>query len=249
MNWLIASPVLVPLATSMATALLVNQRRAQQIVSLLGAAALLAVGCALVLAVNDGAVLRSAFGNWPEPFAIAFHIDRLSAVLILLTGLMALASLIFAQSDADPGRDQPLKEGALWVALPELEEDEGDPILDYAAIPRGDRDDAIKELVAQMVEQDPSLAPIVTKNALDIIITFEGSAASVEAGCAVAYAVAAAAESGVLLLDGPDEGEFEEDGEDDEEQEGAEDEGGETVWFPDAESFADFVFNEDDEEE
>lgn len=108
MNWLIASPVLVPLATSMATALLVNQRRAQQIVSLLGAAALLAVGCALVLAVNDGAVLRSAFGNWPEPFAIAFHIDRLSAVLILITGLMALASLIFAQSDADPGRDQPL---------------------------------------------------------------------------------------------------------------------------------------------
>ncbi len=187
------------------------------------------------------------FQNKPTPLSLLEISETLEGLLGLPVTLAKDGKPV--KLEDYPGRDQPLKEGALWVALPELEEDEGDPILDYAAIPRGDRDDAIKELVAQMVEQDPSLAPIVTKNALDIIITFEGSAASVEAGCAVAYAVAAAAESGVLLLDGPDEGEFEEDGEDDEEQEGAEDEGGETVWFPDAESFADFVFNEDDEEE
>ncbi|MFN2375347.1 MAG: complex I subunit 5 family protein [Candidatus Binatia bacterium] len=103
MSVLAVAPVLVPLATALATALAAGRPRLQQILSAVGIATMLACGVALVgLAAGDQAA-RVAFGNWNAPFGIEFHLDRLGSILVLVTALMGAASLLHLASDADPG--------------------------------------------------------------------------------------------------------------------------------------------------
>jgi multicomponent Na+:H+ antiporter subunit D len=108
MNALAASPVLVPLATALATVIAAGHPRAQRALSFLGILAFVACGIALVAAAHGGATVASAFGGWDAPFGIEFRIDRLGASLVLITALMGAASLVFAESDADPGTRHPL---------------------------------------------------------------------------------------------------------------------------------------------
>jgi multicomponent Na+:H+ antiporter subunit D len=108
MNALAASPVLVPLATALATAIAAGHPRAQRALSFIGILAFLACGLALVAAAHGGTTVASAFGGWKAPFGIEFRIDRLGASLVLITALMGAASLLFAESDADPGPRHPL---------------------------------------------------------------------------------------------------------------------------------------------
>ncbi|TSE23866.1 Na(+)/H(+) antiporter subunit D [Tepidimonas sediminis] len=109
MSWLVTVPVLVPLATAAATTLLQRHAAAQRVVSHLGAWALLAGALALVAQAAAGVPLRMVFGDWGEPFGIVFAVDRLSAALVLVTAVMAVACLTFQASDADPGPAHPLQ--------------------------------------------------------------------------------------------------------------------------------------------
>lgn len=98
---LVAAPVVVPLLTALATALLHRRRSLQEVASFIGIATLLAAAIALVVLTAGGAVPAVSFGGWQSPFGIEFRIDRLGAVMILLTALMGSASLLFLLSDAD----------------------------------------------------------------------------------------------------------------------------------------------------
>jgi len=105
---LVTTPVLVPLAAVVLTALARRRPRLQQALSLVGALAFLACSVALVwLAATDQAS-GGSFGGWVAPFGIEFRLDRLGAVLVLVTALMGTASLVFMASDADPGPRHPL---------------------------------------------------------------------------------------------------------------------------------------------
>jgi multicomponent Na+:H+ antiporter subunit D len=106
--WLAASPVLVPLATALATALAYRHARWQRALSLAGIVAFFGSALALVATAHGGETLAVAFGDWPAPFGIEFRIDRLGASLVLITALMGLACLVFHESDADPGNRHPL---------------------------------------------------------------------------------------------------------------------------------------------
>ena len=96
-HWIIV-PVVLPL---LAGALLVLLERAWpgwvREVSLLAALLQLAVAVHLVAHAADGGVTAYLLGNWPAPFGIALALDRLSALMLLLTALVALGSALYAR--------------------------------------------------------------------------------------------------------------------------------------------------------
>lgn len=98
---LILVPVLLPLLVS-ALLMPVNQKRyALKFGLSLGSGLLLWTVALVLLLQADGGHWSGDIGvylpsNWPAPFGIALVVDRLSAVMLLLTATIALAVLVFA---------------------------------------------------------------------------------------------------------------------------------------------------------
>ena len=98
---LIVAPVLLPLATAALMLLLgEGRRRFKAVVNLASTLAGLLLAVYLMQAVH-ARDLTLAFGvylpgNWPVPFGIVLVLDRLSALLLVLTGCIGLASLLYA---------------------------------------------------------------------------------------------------------------------------------------------------------
>lgn len=95
-------PVIVPFFTGIALILLALRRiEAQRAVSLAGAVLLLALSAWLVGTADGGATLVYRLGDWPAPFGIVLVLDRLSALMVLLTSVIALFSLLHAVQGED----------------------------------------------------------------------------------------------------------------------------------------------------
>ena len=99
---LIIAPILIPLATA-ALLLLIDERQrvTKALVSVVSCIALAAVATHLMKVVGTAGGFDSApqvylLGNWPAPFGIVLVLDRLSALMLVLTALLALPSLAFA---------------------------------------------------------------------------------------------------------------------------------------------------------
>ena len=113
MNHLIITPVLLPLLTSLAL-LLMNGRPLKLLrsVSLLSAAVLVVINLNLLHTSSNGTIVVYALGNWAPPYGIALVMDRLSALMLLLTSVLALCSLCYAArdkaSDGPRSDDQPI---------------------------------------------------------------------------------------------------------------------------------------------
>jgi multicomponent Na+:H+ antiporter subunit D len=105
---LVATPVLVPLATVVLTTLTSRRPALQQALSFAGVLAFLGCAAALVVLAAADQPARADFGNWIAPYGIEFHLDRVGAALVLITALMGAASLLFLASDADVGPRHPL---------------------------------------------------------------------------------------------------------------------------------------------
>ncbi len=96
---LIVTPILIPMVTA-ALLLFIDERNrtAKALVSLAGVILLLA-NAALLFAIESG---PNGFdnvyllGNWAAPFGIVLVIDGLSAMMLLLTSILALAALVFS---------------------------------------------------------------------------------------------------------------------------------------------------------
>src|SRR5690606_31259348 len=108
MRWadhLIVAPVVLPLVAGALLVLVDEQRRRLKFaISLVAVLGLLALAVALVALAHGrpegwtGAVGVYLAANWPVPFGISLAADRLSAVMVLLSALLGLASLVFAQA-------------------------------------------------------------------------------------------------------------------------------------------------------
>ena len=98
---LIIAPIVVPLVTG-AFLLLLDERRhtLKALVNVISTLVLAVLCCVLLgLADADGSGTRvSAYllGNWPAPFGIVLVLDRLSALMLLMTSMLAVAALVFA---------------------------------------------------------------------------------------------------------------------------------------------------------
>jgi multicomponent K+:H+ antiporter subunit D len=95
-------PVLVPfLVGSMLVLLWRAGPQVQRTLSVLGTALGLLVAVLLVTQSGDGAARVYLLGDWPAPFGIVLVADRLSALLVLLTSVVAMFSLLQAVQGAD----------------------------------------------------------------------------------------------------------------------------------------------------
>lgn len=101
---LMIMPIVLPLAAG-AFLLLLDERRhlIKAVISIGSALALMAIAIGLLRSADNatassGAVTTSVYllGNWPAPFGIVLVLDRLSALMLVLTSVLALASLAFS---------------------------------------------------------------------------------------------------------------------------------------------------------
>ncbi|MBG0838627.1 proton-conducting transporter membrane subunit [Ectopseudomonas toyotomiensis] len=105
---LLVAPILVPLCSLLLAIILRRHLLAVRVLSLSGTALLLAVGLVLVWQAAQGVVLSGQVGDWQAPFGISLVIDRLSAVMIAISALVALVTLLYGvakDNDSKIGRD------------------------------------------------------------------------------------------------------------------------------------------------
>ncbi len=112
---LVAMPVLLPFLAG-TLLLLVSRRRLrlQRAIGLGSSLLLLALSVALVVKSADGVPSVYRLGDWPAPFGIVLVLDRLSALMLLLTAVIALFSLLQAVQGQD-------REGPVYHALFQLQ--------------------------------------------------------------------------------------------------------------------------------
>ena len=100
-HWIIV-PIVLPLLAG--GLLLLIERRSLALarwVSLLSTLALLAVAAGLMAHAAGGRIEAYLLSNWQAPFGIALALDRLSALMLALTALVALAALLYARGGTD----------------------------------------------------------------------------------------------------------------------------------------------------
>ncbi|HKO68142.1 MAG TPA: monovalent cation/H+ antiporter subunit D [Burkholderiaceae bacterium] len=94
---LIIAPVILPLATGALLVLLDERRHTlKAMISVISALVLLATAFILQQHIDGVPAQVYALGNWPAPFGIVLVADRLSAVMVLLASVLALAALLFS---------------------------------------------------------------------------------------------------------------------------------------------------------
>jgi len=102
MSHLPVLPVLLPLLVG-ALLLIVERRgiKLQRALSLSALAALVLVSALLVRQADSGEITVYLLGNWPAHLGISLAVDRLSALLVLTTALLAFACGLYASSGWD----------------------------------------------------------------------------------------------------------------------------------------------------
>ncbi len=111
MEWtrhLLIVPILLPLITGAALLLIDELRHTLKALLSLASTVLLLVTAIVLMRLADGvpggsAALSSSYAvaNWPAPFGIVLVLDRLSALMLTLTAVLALASLVFSTARWD----------------------------------------------------------------------------------------------------------------------------------------------------
>lgn len=107
---LVSLVVLVPLLAAALTLVLGRRARPQRIVAALALVIVLGMSVALLIGVDAGGAIVVEAGNWPAPFGIVLVVDRLSALMLLVSSLVLLAVLIFSigQGLADGDDETPV---------------------------------------------------------------------------------------------------------------------------------------------
>jgi multicomponent K+:H+ antiporter subunit D len=95
------APILIPLAVAAVQILLgTRSRHLRTGLSFLSCSALVALAAALMVSASapdsEGTTLVYNLGSWPATLAIVLVVDRLSALMLLLTAVLALAVLPYA---------------------------------------------------------------------------------------------------------------------------------------------------------
>ncbi|WP_425067224.1 monovalent cation/H+ antiporter subunit D [Reyranella sp.] len=96
---LIIAPIVLPLVAGALLAVYDERRQfLKGLINLFSTLANLAIAIVLLQAADTDAPGVYLLGNWPAPFGIVLVLDRLSAMLVLLTAVLATASLVFSMA-------------------------------------------------------------------------------------------------------------------------------------------------------
>lgn len=96
MHWIIVPVVLPALLAPLIGFVMRHDLPLSRAASIAGTVLLLAVAIGLATVAADGQTHIYRLGDWPAPFGIVLVLDRLSALMVLLTALLALIVLIHA---------------------------------------------------------------------------------------------------------------------------------------------------------
>ncbi|WP_156850580.1 monovalent cation/H+ antiporter subunit D [Bartonella refiksaydamii] len=98
---LLILPILLPLSTG-ALLLFYDERRSKlkSFISLFSAGLLVIIAVLLIMRALEVAPASHVYrlGNWPSPFGIVLVLDRLNAMMLLLSSLLMMSALVFAQA-------------------------------------------------------------------------------------------------------------------------------------------------------
>ena len=106
MHWIILPVVLPALLAPIIGFVTRHDITLTRVASLTGTALLLAIAVGLAVLASNGETHVYRLGSWPAPFGIVLVLDRLSALMVLVTAILALIVLIHAISTGwdDRGR-------------------------------------------------------------------------------------------------------------------------------------------------
>jgi len=104
-NILLVLPLLIPLASAAVSLLAWRRIALQRALAVVGVAALLAAGVTLLAVVRRDGIIATQEGGWPAPYGITLVADLFSAIMVMLTGVVGLAVLLFSLASMDRGRE------------------------------------------------------------------------------------------------------------------------------------------------
>ncbi len=96
MSVLVVLPIVIPVLTGIAALLAYRLPTLQRHLNLIGSVALLGAALALLIGVARHGIQVVQVGGWPAPFGITLVADLLSAIMVVLSGIIALAVSIFS---------------------------------------------------------------------------------------------------------------------------------------------------------
>ncbi|WP_151669460.1 Na+/H+ antiporter subunit D [Nitrincola schmidtii] len=102
----VALPIIVPLMTGTLTLLVWRSNMLQKILSIIGSIALLIASIWLLVSVKEQGHVVMYMGGWVAPYGITLVADMLSAIMVVLTGMMAVAIAVFSLSSASASHER-----------------------------------------------------------------------------------------------------------------------------------------------
>jgi multicomponent Na+:H+ antiporter subunit D len=98
-------PILIPLFTAAAGVMAWRWRTLQRRLAVAGAVALFITSVVLVETVRTQGIQVVQVGNWPAPFGITLVADMFSAIMVLMAGVIGLATVIYSLASIDARRE------------------------------------------------------------------------------------------------------------------------------------------------
>ncbi|MEL6167684.1 MAG: Na+/H+ antiporter subunit D [Pseudomonadota bacterium] len=100
MSWILALPLAIPFATAV-LAFLARQSAAGRWISFGGSIVLLLAAANLMRHVHADGVVAAQMGGWAAPYGITLVADLLSAIMVVITAIIAVAVSAYSFADVD----------------------------------------------------------------------------------------------------------------------------------------------------
>lgn len=102
----VALPIIIPLLCGAISLLFWRVRPVQRVVAVAGTAALLVVSLWLMVSVSRDGYVVMHMGGWQAPYGINLVADMLSAVMVLMTGIIGLGLAIYSLASTGPRHEK-----------------------------------------------------------------------------------------------------------------------------------------------
>ena len=106
MNLLLPAPLLIPLLCAILSLLGRRAVGVQRFLAVSGCCLNLVVSACLLYVVDNEGIQVMQAGSWPAPFGISLVVDRLSAIMLTLSGLMGATVAVFSLAAMDQSRQE-----------------------------------------------------------------------------------------------------------------------------------------------
>ncbi|HEU4522870.1 MAG TPA: Na+/H+ antiporter subunit D [Thermoanaerobaculia bacterium] len=106
MNLLLVLPIVIPLSCAAISMLAWRSRRIQRAMAIAGSAGLLAAAIAILVSVRTMGMIVTEVGSWPAPFGIVLVADLLSALMLVVAAIIAVATVAYSLTSMGPAHER-----------------------------------------------------------------------------------------------------------------------------------------------